>query len=282
MTQSPRSAPASRSLLRPGTLGEALVMLRDDGPLVPIAGCTDVFVMLHFGTLAATRFVNLWGLAELGGVSEGERGLRVGALATYAEIMRSPLVRARLPMLAAAAGEIGGVQIQNRGTIGGNLANASPAGDTLPVLLAAGATVVAASTRGERRIAAREFFVGYRRTALAPDELVVAIEIAPVRGRQWFRKVGTRAAQAISKIVAAGVRAEDGPPRLAMGSVAATPVRMPATEAALASTGIDGVDAAVARDITPIDDVRSTAAYRLRVAANLARRFWTDTGAAPA
>jgi xanthine dehydrogenase small subunit len=239
-----------------------------------------VFVMLHFGTLAATRFVNLWGLRELGGVIAQGDGLRLGALATYTEIAASPLVRERLPMLAAASREIGGAQIQNRGTIGGNLANASPAGDTLPVLLVAEATVVARSAGAERRIPAREFFVGYRKTALRPDELLVAVEVPPVRGRQWFRKVGTRAAQAISKVVAAGVRDGDGTARLAMGSVAATPVRLPATEAALARDGEAGVDAAIAADIRPIDDVRSTAAYRLRVAGNLARRFWRDTAAA--
>jgi xanthine dehydrogenase small subunit len=274
---------ASREMLRPRTLDDALAMLRDEGPLVPVAGCTDVFVMLHFGTLAATRFVDLWGLRELGGVDARGETLRLGALATYTEIAASPLVRERLPMLVAASREIGGAQIQNRGTIGGNLANASPAGDTLPVLLVAEATVVARSAGAERRIPAREFFVGYRKTALRPDELLVAVEVPRVRGRQWFRKVGTRAAQAISKVVAAGVRDGDGGARLAMGSVAATPVRLPATEAALARDGEAGVDAAIATDIRPIDDVRSTAEYRLRVAGNLARRFWRDTAAdAPA
>ena len=267
---------AERELFRPRSLGEALRLLRDYGPLVPLAGCTDVYVQLHFRTRPETRFVDLWRLDELRGVSALGDGLRVGALATYTELIANPLVRERLPMLAWAAREIGGAQIQNRGTIGGNLANASPAGDSLPVLLAAEATVVVRSAAAERRVPVREFFVGYRSTALRADEIIVAVEVPPVHGRQWFRKVGTRAAQAISKIVAAGVRG-DGASRLAMGSVAATPVRLPSVEDALARGEVELVREALARDIAPIDDVRSTAEYRRRVAENLVRRFWTDT-----
>src|SRR3954470_15354111 len=135
-----------RSLLQPRSLTDALKMLRDEGPLVPMAGCTDLYVSLNFGTLQDTRFVNLWPLDELRTI--GERGgiLSIGALVTHADLIRSPLVRRRLPMLAAAAQEVGGVQIQNRGAIGGNVANASPAGDTLPVLAVAEAVVVLASS----------------------------------------------------------------------------------------------------------------------------------------
>src|SRR5437773_4709376 len=135
-------------------------------------------------------------------------------------------------MLAAAAREVGGVQIQNRGTIGGNVANASPAGDSLPVLAAADAVVVLHSAAGTRRVPFTAFYAGYRRTVRRPDELIVAFEIPPVRGRQWFRKVGTRAAQAISKVVMAAV--DNDAPRIALGSVAPTVVRLPRTEAALA------------------------------------------------
>ena len=269
-----------RELFRPRSLDEALRLLRSFGPLVPLAGCTDVYVQLHFRTRTDTRFMDLWGLDELRGVSALGDGLRIGALATYTELVASPLVRQRLPMLAAAAREIGGAQIQNRGTLGGNLANASPAGDTLPVLLVADATVVLRSAGAERRVGAREFFVGYRKTGLRPDELIVAVEVPAVAGRQWFRKVGTRAAQAISKIVAAGVRG-DGTARLAMGSVAATPVRLPSVEQTLARGDLDAVPDALARDIEPIDDVRSTAEYRRRVAGNLVRRFWSDTAPSP-
>src|SRR6266852_1407589 len=161
--------------------------------------------------------------------------LSIGALATYTQMIASPLVRRRLPILAAASREIGGVQIQNRGTIGGNIVNASPAGDTLPVLAVAEAMLVLQNAAGKRRIAFNDFYTGYRRTVLAPDELLVSIEIPPLSGRQWFRKVGTRAAQAISKIVMAAVRSV--PPRVALGSVAPTIVRVPRTESLLAGGG---------------------------------------------
>jgi CO/xanthine dehydrogenase FAD-binding subunit len=178
-------------------------------------------------------------------------------------------------MLAAAAREVGGAQIQNRGTIGGNVANASPAGDTLPVLAAAEATIVLRSSAGSRRVPFGAFYTGYRLTVARPDELIVALEIPVIRGRQWFRKVGTRAAQAISKVVMAGVGGQR--PRLALGSVAPTVVRLPATEAALAArASIEEAQAALASEIAPIDDVRSTADYRRRVAANLLARFVTQ------
>ena len=125
-------------------------MLRDEGPLVPMAGCTDLYVSLNFGTLKDTRFLNLWRLDGLRTIEPRGASLSIGALTTHTDIMRSPLVRKRLPMLAAACREIGGVQIQNRGTLGGNVANASPAGDTLPVLAAADAVVVLASADADR------------------------------------------------------------------------------------------------------------------------------------
>ena len=233
---------------------------------------------LNFGTLGPSRFLDIWPLSELREI--GERGplLSIGALATYTSIIRSPLVRSRLPILADAARQIGGVQIQNRGTLGGNIANGSPAGDTLPVLAVADATVVLRSaSQGERRVPFGELYTGYRRTIIRPDELIVAVEVPPVEGTQWFRKVGTRAAQAISKIVMAGVRAPS--PRIALGSVAPTIVRLPRTEAALAA-GAPVAQAArvLEEEIQPIDDIRSTAAYRRRVAANLLLRFWSDTG----
>jgi CO/xanthine dehydrogenase FAD-binding subunit len=201
--------------------------------------------------------------------------MTIGALSTFTDLIRSRDVNRRLPMLAAAAREVGGAQIQNRGTIGGNVANASPAGDTLPVLAAAEATIVLRSSAGSRRVPFGAFYTGYRLTAARPDELIVALEIPVIRGRQWFRKVGTRAAQAISKVVMAGVGGQR--PRLALGSVAPTVVRLPATEAALAArASIEEAQAALASEIAPIDDVRSTADYRRRVAANLLARFVTQ------
>src|SRR5262249_22817670 len=154
-------------------------------------------------------------------------------------------------------------------------ANASPAGDTLPVLAAAEATLVLRSAGGERRVAFGEFFTGHRKSVLRTDELIAAVEIPKVKGRQWFRKVGTRAAQAISKIVMAGVDAGPGrAPRIAIGSVAPTVVRVPRTEAALAAgAALAEAQRTLAQEITPIDDIRSTSEYRRRVAANLLADF---------
>src|SRR5437870_2547670 len=130
-----------RSLLQPKSLRDALKMLRDEGPLTPLAGCTDLYVALNFGTLKDVRFLNLWGLERLRRIGIRAGMLAIGALATYTDLIRSPVVRKRLPMLVAAAREVGGVQIQNRGTIGGKVVNASPAGDTFPGLPAADADV---------------------------------------------------------------------------------------------------------------------------------------------
>jgi CO/xanthine dehydrogenase FAD-binding subunit len=276
-----RSPTSHLALLRPASLREALTMLRDEGPLVPIAGCTDVFVALNFGTLGAARFIDLWPLEELSGIRLKGGLLSIGARATWTRIIRSPLVRKRLPMLVEAARQIGGAQIQNRGTIGGNIANASPAGDGLPVLAAADAILVLASAGAARRVPFNEFYTGYRKSVLRADELIVAIEIPAVPGRQWFRKVGTRAAQAISKVVMAAV--VDGAPRIAVGSVAERVVRLPRTEAALASGAkIADAQRILISEIKPIDDVRSTAEYRRRVCANLLGRLWAEASGSQA
>lgn len=276
-----RTAISPLALLRPGTVAEAVEMLRAQGPLVPLAGCTDVYVGLNFGTLAATRFMDVWPLRELRGIGEMDGGVRIGALTTHTDLATSPLIAERLPMLAAACREVGGVQIQNRGTLGGNVANASPAGDTLPVLAAADAVVVLRSVDGERRIPINAFYTGYRASHMRPDELIVAIEVPRVDGAQWLRKVGTRAAQAISKVVMAAVRGDR--PRIALGSVAATVVRLPRTEDALAAgASLDEAREVLMDEIHPIDDIRSTADYRRRVAANLLARWWAESGAAGA
>jgi xanthine dehydrogenase small subunit len=267
---------SSLELVEPRSLEHALRLLRDEPPLTPLAGCTDLYVLLNFGTLAERRFLNLWKLKPLRRIELRGDVLAIGALATYSQLIRSRFVRQRLPMLIAAAREIGGVQIQNRGTIGGNIANASPAGDTLPVLAVVDATIVLRSMAGERRVPCSEFYTGYRKTVMRADELITTIEVPSIEGRQWFRKVGTRAAQAISKVVLAGVRG--AAPRVAVGSVAPVVVRLRRTEALLASGGsIDEAAQLLEQEIQPIDDVRSTAAYRRRVAANLLRRFWLET-----
>lgn len=272
-------ATSALDLLEPRTLDEALGMMRRDGPLVPLAGCTDAYVNLHFGTEPRRRFVDLWGLDELRGISVERDVLRIGALSTYSELIASAEVRERLPMLVAASREVGGAQIQNRGTLGGNVANGSPAADTLPVLAVVDAAVMLRSAEGERRVAVSELYTGYRTTVIRPDELIVALEVPRVDGAQWFRKVGTRAAQAISKVVMAAVRAPE--PRIAFGSVAATVVRVPETEACLAAGGsIDEAVRVLSAEIHPIDDIRSTAEYRLRVAGNLLKQWWAETEAA--
>ena len=274
---------SNRTMLQPKSLADALKMLRDEGPLVPMAGCTDLYVSLNFGTLKDTRFLNLWGIERLRQIEVRSDVLAIGALATHTDLIRSPLVRKRIPMLAAAAREVGGVQIQNRGTLGGNVANASPAGDTLPVLAAADAVVVLRSASETRRVPFTAFYTGYRQAVRRPGELIVGFEIPAIRGTQWFRKVGTRAAQAISKIVIAGVAPStasgraDGSVRIALGSVAPTVVRATRTEAALSGGAtLEDAQRILVDEIAPIDDIRSTAEYRRRVASNLLARFWTD------
>jgi xanthine dehydrogenase small subunit len=270
-----RTALSELDLRSTASLDDALRILRDERR-TPIAGATDLYVALNFGTLQQRTFLDIWAVDELRDVSERGDTLVLGALATYTSLIRSPLVQRRLPMLVEAARQVGGVQIQNRGTIGGNIANGSPAGDSLPVFAAADAVIVLRSADGERRVPITDYYKGYRATVMRPDELIVAIEVPPVEGTQWFRKVGTRAAQAISKIVVAGVRSAK--PRVAYGSVAPTVVRVPRTEEALASgAGIDSAVSVLQSEIKPIDDIRSTAEYRLRVATNLLRRFWAET-----
>ncbi len=265
------------TLQRPRSLKAALAMLAVEPTLTPIAGCTDVLVGLHLGTTDKRQFIDIWGLDELRGIGAGRAGgVRIGALTTYSEIIASPLLRKRVPMLVAAAREIGGAQIQNRGTLGGNIANASPAGDTLPVLAAADAQIVLRSASGERRVPFSDFYTGYRTSVRQPDELIIAIEIPPIDGRQWWRKVGTRRAQAISKIMMAGVRGSRV--RIAIGSVAPTVVLATNTAALLANGGsVSEAQQTLRREITPIDDVRSTGTYRRQVAENLLAQFWKDT-----
>ncbi len=270
-----RSPITPLSIATPRTLGDALSMLRD-ASLVPIAGATDLYVALNFGTLVSQNFIDITRIEELRGIDVRDDLLVIGAGTSFTALMQSATVQARLPMLAQAASQIGGVQIQNRGTLGGTIANGSPAGDSLPVLAVSDAILVLRSASSERRVPFTSFYTGYRASVLRSDELIVSIEIPTVEGTQWFRKVGTRAAQAISKLVIAAVRSDT--PRIAIGSVAATTVRLPRTEAALAAgANIDEAANMLESEITPIDDIRSSADYRRKVAGNLLRRFWSDT-----
>jgi CO/xanthine dehydrogenase FAD-binding subunit len=283
----------------PHNLADAFALLAsastDEAPLTPLAGGTDVMVRLT-GEIGEppSRLLDLWRLDELRGISSDGGAITLGALTTYTDIRRSVACREHLPALVEAAATIGAAQIQNRGTLGGNIANASPAGDTLPVLLALDAEIVVGGPRGERTIPAADFWVAYRRTALAPDELILRIRIQVAGGREArFRKIGTRRAQAISKVVmalawrersgsAASVRAWSDV-RVAVGSVADRPIRARATEAILDGAAptpetADAAAAVLAGEITPIDDVRSTADYRRAVAARVLHRLIRDAG----
>ncbi len=262
----------------------------------PIAGGTDLMVALT-GELGEppARIVDLWALDELRGIALDGGAVVLGALTTYTEIRRSAVCREHLPGLVEAAATIGAAQIQNRGTLGGNAANASPAGDTLPVLLAMDATFVVGSARGERTVPAADFWPSYRQTALAADELILRIRFPISDGREVrFRKIGTRRAQAISKVVLA-LAWRDGSHeyapiargwrdvRLALGSVAPTPVRARATEAAMEGRPptpetADLAAETLAGELHPIDDVRSTAEYRRLVAARVLHRLIREEG----
>lgn len=283
-----RGALSTLEVARPRDLAHALELMHvaqgAERPS-PLAGGTDLLVYLNAGAHAGRRFVDLWGLDELSGIRASREGLRLGALATFSEIREHALLRRRFPALAAAAAEVGGRQIQNRATVGGNIANASPAGDSLPALMALDAIVHARSVGGERAIPFASLYQGYRKLALEADELITSVTLppVPVRSRQFFRKVGTRRAQSISKVVMSGVAriARDGTldhVRLAFGSVA--PVTLRATRAEAALLGgrpsprvASAARAALAHDIAPIDDIRSDREYRLEVAANLLAQF---------
>jgi CO/xanthine dehydrogenase FAD-binding subunit len=276
----------------PTRLGAAYALLADgEGDAWrPLAGGTDLLVQIA-GELGEPpkRILDVWRLDDLRGIGVDAGALVLGALTTYTEIRRSPVVAESLPVLAEAAATIGAAQIQNRGTIGGNVVNASPAGDTLPILLALGAEMVLGSARGERTVPADAFWPSYRTTARRDDELLLRVRIPLDRDRQVrFRKVGTRRAQAISKVVMA--LAWHGPVegpwtgvRLALGSVAATTVRAPATEAVLEAARptrdvADAAAAALTAEVEPIDDVRSSADYRRTVAGRVLHRLIRDAG----
>jgi CO/xanthine dehydrogenase FAD-binding subunit len=270
--------------LTPANLPEALILLGEDPSLVPMAGCTDLMVADAVERNDLPGVLDLSRVPELRGIRQVEGALEIGATTTFNEIGQSVDVQELLPALAAAASVIGGWQIQNRATLGGNIANASPAGDSLPVLLVLDATVVAVSTNGERHIPYTGFHVGYRRTALEPGELIdrVLLPLPAPDSVQAFRKVGTREAQAISKVVVAMLGRVEGEKivdyRLAAGSVAPTPVRLTEVEEAIKGRSADEATASLAgrlarAAVKPIDDVRSTATYRAFALERVVRRL---------
>ena len=269
--------------LRPRDLDEALDARAAYRDWMILAGATDLMVTANH-KLAPIGIIDLWRLPALGFIHLGDGAISIGAGTTWLEVLRHEAIRMHLAPLAAAAREIGALQIQARATLGGNVGTSSPVGDSLPVLLALDAQLEVASVRGRRRIAYASFCTGYRKTAMAADELIVAAHLpVPRHGtRLCWRKVGTRRAQSISKVMGAAALELDGDvvvgARVALGAVADRPIRIAAVERAVAGKPLaqaaEAARAAMRGAITPIDDVRSTAIYRRDVAENLVARFF--------
>lgn len=280
-----RSFVPSFELRSPPSLGAALELIaREPGKWRPFAGGTDLMVLLEAGKLEHRRYLSIWNLNELRGISATDSEIAIGALTTYTEMRRSAILQREFPLLCHAAEETGGVATQNRGTLGGNIANASPAADSPPVLLVYDAQVELISAGGTRRVPYAGFHTGYKQMNRRADELIARIILARGRAgwKSYYRKVGTRRAQAISKVcVAAAVQLlhdEVADIRIALGSVAPRVIRATQTENQLCGKQLDAVTISsacrsLAAEIAPIDDMRSTAHYRSRIAENLLEEF---------
>jgi CO/xanthine dehydrogenase FAD-binding subunit len=260
------------------------LMAREPGVWLPIAGGTELMVQYGAGRLGARKLVSLWGLPELRRIERTARELVIGAGCTYTDLRNHPFVAQEFPLLARAASWTGSVANQNRGTLGGNIVNASPAADSLPALMVYEAALLLASVRGPRRVPYGDFHTGYKQTKLAADEIIAAIMLQPrfANYHSYSRKVGTRNAQAIAKLCLAALgkvsanKIEDV--RLAIGSMAVTPLRLRRTEASLIGRPwspalIRDARQALEAEVAPIDDIRSSAAYRIHVAGNLLQEF---------
>jgi CO/xanthine dehydrogenase FAD-binding subunit len=280
-----RSNPRDYELVAPDSLQAAVGLLaRSPGEWLPIAGGTDLMVQYAAGKLSSRKLVSIWNLADLRLIEVLPNEIRIGAGCTYTDIREHEVTGREFPMLARAASWTGGVANQNRGTLGGNIANASPAADSLPSLLAYDAELILTSVRGERRLSYAGFHTDYKKTRLAADELIQAVCL-PRRFANYVchaRKVGSRNAQAISKVCiaalgrTAGQAVEDV--RIALGSVAPVPLRLIETEQVVRGKAIDEWLVSLAKktamaEIRPIDDIRSTAQYRAAVAGNLVAEF---------
>src|SRR5467141_287833 len=280
-----RADPAEYKFVSPGNLRAVLSLLASEpAQWLPIAGGTDVMVLYSAGKLPNRKLINIWNMPELRQIEVFPDRIRIGAACTYTSLRSHEIILREFPLLATAASWTGGIANQNRGTLGGNIANASPAADSLPALLVYDAEVTLISARGERRVAYRNFHSGYKQTALAADELIRDISL-PRRFSEYVshsRKVGARNAQAISKVCLASLgQIANGAirdVRLALGSVAPVPLRLNETEHAFIGKRIEPslIDTArkiVAQEISPIDDIRSTSRYRAAVAGNLVAEF---------
>jgi putative cofactor-binding repeat protein len=280
-----RADPADFKLVSPGNLQAVLSLLASEpAQWLPIAGGTDVMVLYSAGKLPNRKLINIWNIPELHQIEVCPDRIRIGAACTYTAVRQHEILSREFPLLATAASWTGGIANQNRGTLGGNIANASPAADSLPALLVYEAQLTLISVRGERRVAYRNFHTGYKQTVLAADELIRDISL-PRRFSGYVshaRKVGARNAQAISKVCLAALGQMAGGTvrdiRFAIGSVAPLPLRLSETERLLAGKRLEPslIDAArksVSKEIQPIDDIRSTARYRSVVAGNLVTEF---------
>ena len=286
-----RSHPLDYELITPQSLSEALDLLaQEPGVWRAFAGGTDLMVLFEAGKLTHYKFINIWNFPELKGIEASADEIILGALATYTEIQAHPVLQTEFPMLCQAASETGGLAIQNRGTIGGNIVNASPAADSPPALLVYDAQLDLISRQGVRTVPYKDFHTGYKRMLMREDELLWRVRLPRNNqlSSQYYYKVGTRKAQAISKVCfAAAARVEDHhvkDVRLALGSVAPTVVRCVKTEEALRDqelneAAIKSAREALAQEIAPIDDIRSTSLYRLRVSQNLLEDFLSKLGA---
>jgi CO/xanthine dehydrogenase FAD-binding subunit len=280
-----RSYVPGYELQTPGDLSSTLALLaRDPGAWKPFAGGTDLMVLLEAGKLSHRNFLNIWNLAELRGIEVTPNHITIGALTTYSYIRRHEILASEFPLLCQAAAETGSIATQNRGTLGGNIANASPAADSPPALLVYDAELELVSASGARWLPYQGFWSGYKQIALRKDELIRTIRL-PRQENHWshfYRKVGTRRAQAISKVCFAGAAHTDGERimdvRIAFGSVAPMVLRATETEKVLrgdkpTAAIVQRARETLAHEIAPINDMRSTARYRLRIAQNLLAQF---------
>ncbi|HEY6338760.1 MAG TPA: FAD binding domain-containing protein [Candidatus Sulfotelmatobacter sp.] len=280
-----RSDPSDYQLVAPGSLQAAVSLLAQEPDVwLPIAGGTDVMVQYAAGKLSARKLLSIWNLSELRRIEVLPGEIQIGAGCTYSDLREHEVIGHELPLLAAAAQWTGGIANQNRGTIGGNIVNASPAADSLPALLAYEAELILVSARGERRLPYLGFHTGYKKLRLLPDELIRAVCV-PRKFSSYVshaRKVGARKAQAISKVCIAALaritKAAVEDVRIALGSVAPVPLRLHETEGTLRGKRVDSNLIAYAKrvvigEIQPIDDIRSTARYRAAVAGNLVVEF---------
>jgi CO/xanthine dehydrogenase FAD-binding subunit len=280
-----RARPSEYELVAPGSLPAVLELLAGEpGSWMPIAGGTELMVQYGAGRLGTRKLVSLWDLPELRSIESTTEEVLIGAGCTYTDLRNHPLVAREFPLLARAASWTGSIANQNRGTLGGNIVNGSPAADSLPALLVYEAELVLASARATRRVPYVEFHTGYKQTKLAPDEIIRTIALQPrfAGYHSYSRKVGTRNAQAIAKLCLAGLAKTSGNKiedvRLAIGSMAVTPVRLRKTEETLlgrvwSAALMSEARQALESEVAPIDDIRSSAPYRLHVAGNLLQEF---------